>query len=215
MGDTMQIGEDVLRRGMDALGMDDAIAPALLAYRDLLARWNRVYNLSAVRDPGEMVPRHLLDSLSVLPWLPSGRLLDVGTGAGLPGIPIALAQPDRSVTLLECNGKKVRFIRQACLELGLGNVVIAPGRLESFTVAEPFNGVICRAFTDAAGFWDGVVRLLAPRGEALAMKGRRETEELAALAQAGVSCQWQPLVVPGLDAERHLLIMKGQKPVTG
>lgn len=211
----MQIGEDELRRGMQALGIDDAMAPALLAYRDLLVRWNRVYNLSAVREPVAMVPRHLLDSLSVLPWLPSGALLDVGTGAGLPGIPIALAQPDRSVTLLESNGKKVRFIRQACLELGLDNVVIAAARLESFTPAEPFDGIICRAFTDAAGFWQGVVRLLAPGGKALAMKGRRETEELAALDQAGVSCRWQPLVVPGLDAERHLLIMKGQKPVTG
>lgn len=215
MSGAERTGEVELRRGMAAMGMDDAIAPALLAYRDLLARWNRVYNLSAVRDPAEMVPRHLLDSLSVLPWLPPGALLDVGTGPGLPGIPIALAQPDRSVTLLETNGKKVRFIRQACLELGLDNVVIAPGRLESFTATEPFEGIICRAFTDAAGFWHGVARLLAPGGEALAMKGRRETEELAALAQAGVSCQWQPLVVPGLDAERHLLIMRAQKPATG
>lgn len=208
-------GEAALRSGMAGLGVDDGIAPALLDYRDLLSRWNRVYNLSAVREPAAMVSRHLLDSLSVLAWLPPGALLDVGTGPGLPGLPIALAQPDRPVTLLESNGKKVRFLRQACLELGLGNVTIAPVRLEAYTPPRPFEAVICRAFTDAAGFWHGVSGLLAPQGQALAMKGRRQGEALAGLEQAGVSCRWQPLVVPGLDAERHLLIMQGETPVTG
>ena len=215
MEDGTRIGEAGLRRGMATLGVADGIAPALLDYRDLLARWNRVYNLSAVRDPAEMVSRHLLDSLSVLPWLPPGALLDVGTGPGLPGIPIALAQPDRPITLLESNGKKVRFLRQACLELGLDNVAIAPVRLQAHSPTGRFEGVICRAFTDAAGFWHGVARLLAPRGKALAMKGRRQSEELAGLEQAGVLCRWEPLAVPGLDAERHLLIMQGETPVTG
>ena len=215
MAGPVAIGEDELRRGLAALSLDEALAPALLAYRDLLVRWNRVYNLSAVRDPAAMVPRHLLDSLAVLPWLAPGPLLDVGTGPGLPGIPIALAQPQRAVTLLESNGKKIRFLRQACLELRLDNVTLAPERLEAHQAATPYALAICRAFSDAAGFWHGVARLLAPQGRALAMKGRPHGEALAGLEQAGVSCHWQPLVVPGLDAERHLLIMNAASPVTG
>lgn len=204
-----------LAAGLEALDLSAALASPLLAYRDLLARWNRVYNLSAVRDPAAMVSRHLLDSLVVLPWLPSGALLDVGTGPGLPGIPMALAEPDRRVTLLESNGKKTRFMEQARLELGLDNVEVVHARLEHYAPTAPFAGVICRAFSDAGAFWHGVRHLLAPGAPALAMKGRRQDSELAGLAQAGVSCRWQRLDVPGLDAERHLLIMKGMEPVTG
>ena len=188
-------------------GADPALSARLLAYRDLLARWNRVYNLSAIRDPEAMVSRHLLDSLAVLPWLPEGPLLDVGTGAGLPGIPIALAEPSRSVTLLEANGKKVRFLRQVCLELKPDNVQIAESRLEAYYAPAAFKVVICRAFSEALTFWQGVAHLLAPGGQAIAMKGRRHDAELAALRQAGVSFQQQTLQVRGMDAERHLLIM--------
>lgn len=191
-------------------GVDPALARQLLAYRDLLARWNRVYNLSAVRDPEAMVSRHLLDSLAVLPWLPAGSLLDVGTGAGLPGIPIALAEPERPVTLLESNSKKVRFLRQVCLELKLQNVQIAESRLEAYRAPSPFLVIICRAFSEALTFWQGVAHLLAPGGQAIAMKGKLQEAELAALRQAGVSFQQQPLQVPGLDAERHLVIMSKQ-----
>lgn len=188
-------------------GVDPALAGQLLAYRDLLTRWNRVYNLSAVRDPEAMVSRHLLDSLAVLPWLPAGPLLDVGTGAGLPGIPIALAEPDRPVTLLESNSKKVRFLRQVCLELKPQNVQIAETRLEAYTALSPFAVVICRAFSEALTFWQGVAHLLAPGGQAIAMKAKTHEAELAALRQSGVSFWQQPLQVPGLDEERHLLIM--------
>ena len=207
--------DDGLGHGLRRLDLDPALAMPLLAYRDLLARWNRVYNLSAVRDPDAMVARHLLDSLAVLPWLPAGRLLDVGTGPGLPGIPLAIAQPDRAVVLLESNGKKVRFLRQVVLEQRLANVEIVHRRLEAYEPTRRYEAVICRAFADAAGFWHGVARLLHPEGVALAMKGQRQGEELAGLDAAGVSSTWQPLRVPGLEAERHLLIMKGTTPVTG
>ena len=204
-----------LTAGLAALGERPDLAEPLLAYRDLLARWNRVYNLSAVRDPAAMVTRHLLDSLVVRPWLPTGALLDVGTGPGLPGIPLAVAEPDRPVTLLESNGKKTRFLAQACLELGLSNVEVVQTRLEDYARAEGFSGVICRAFSEAGTFWAGIRHLLAPGAPALAMKGRRQDHELAGLEQAGVSCRWHQLDVPGLDAERHLLIMTGTEPATG
>ena len=197
-----------LETGLATLSLAADLAQPLLAYRDLLARWNRVYNLSAVRDPEAMITRHLLDSLVVLPWLPPGRLLDVGTGPGLPGIPIALAQPSRAVVLLESNSKKTRFLQQVALELALDNIEIAHSRLEDHRPARPYDGAICRAFSEAARFWAGVAPLLAPQAPALAMKGRRQTQELAGLAAAGVSCRWQALDVPGLNAERHLLIMR-------
>ena len=204
-----------LAAGLGTLALDPDLAEPLIAYRDLLARWNRVYNLSAVRDAKAMVPRHLLDSLAVLPHLPAGPLLDVGTGPGLPGIPIAIAQPSRPVTLLEANGKKARFLRQARLELGLENVEIAEVRLEHYQSEAGFAVIICRAFSEALAFWQGVAPLLADDGLAIAMKGRRDEAELAALTKAGVSWQAQDLTVPGLEAERHLLLLKGAASATG
>jgi 16S rRNA (guanine527-N7)-methyltransferase len=212
-------GQDaaLLRTGVKRLGLDpDASAlAALMAYRDLLARWNRVYNLSAVRDPQAMIPRHLLDSLAVLPWLPDGALLDVGSGAGLPGLPIAIAQPQRPVTLLEPNQKKVRFLRQVCLALGLDNVTLVAERIEAFDPPQPFAGAICRAFTDAAGFWAVAAPRVAESAPVIAMKGRPEAESLAGLETAGVSWRRQPLAIPGLDASRHLLIMERSIAATG
>lgn len=199
-------GEARLGAGLAALGLAPALAPALLAYRDLLARWNRVYNLSAVRDPEAMIERHLLDSLAVLPHLPAGPLLDVGSGGGLPGVPIAIAEPQRPVTLLEANGKKARFLRQAVLELGLAAAGVAHERLQDHR-GGPYRVVICRAFGGALAFWRDSARLLAPDGVAVAMKGRRDDAELAALSAEGVSCRVQRLAVPGLDAERHLLVL--------
>lgn len=196
-----------LLAGLEALGLDSALATPLTAYRDCLARWNRVYNLSAVRDPEAMITRHLLDSLVVLPYLPAGALLDVGTGPGLPGIPIAIAEPSRPVTLLEANGKKTRFLRQARLELGLENIEVAEVRLEHYASDPRFAVIICRAFSEAIAFWRGALPYLATGGVAIAMKGRRDEAELAALTKAGVSWKIQDLAVPGLNAERHLLLM--------
>ena len=204
-----------LRRALARWHLSPEVAPALIAYRDLLARWNRVYNLSAVRDPRAMIPRHLLDSLAVVPWLPDGRLVDIGSGAGLPGLPVAIAQPQRPVTLIEPNGKKVRFLRQACLTLALHNVTIVPERVEDVVAEAPFKVAICRAFTDAARFWALASRLLAPSGQAIAMKGRLGTEPLPELEAAGVSWREQSLDVPGLDASRHLLIMERSVASTG
>lgn len=204
-----------LLAGLKALSLDTALAEPLTAYRDLLVRWNRVYNLSAVRDPQAMVTRHLLDSLVVLPHLPTGALLDVGTGPGLPGIPIAIAEPSRPVTLLEANGKKARFLRQARLELGLENIDVAEVRLEHYPSDPRFAVIICRAFSEAIAFWRGASPYLAEGGLAIAMKGRRDEAELAALTKAGVSWQAQDLTVPGLKAERHLLLMQSAERVTG
>lgn len=204
-------GEARLGVGLEALGLAPALAPALLAYRDLLARWNRVYNLSAVRDPEAMIERHLLDSLAVLPHLPAGPLLDVGSGGGLPGVPIAIAEPRRPVTLLEANGKKARFLRQAVLELGLAAAGVAHERLQDHQ-GGPYRVVICRAFSATLAFWRDSARLLAPDGVAVAMKGRADDAELAALSAEGVSCRVQRLAVPGLDAERHLLVLGPDGP---
>jgi len=206
-----QAGEARLAAGLEALGLAPRLAPALLAYRDLLARWNRVYNLSAVRDPDAMIERHLLDSLAVLPYLPPGALLDVGSGGGLPGVPIAIAEPERALTLLEANGKKARFLRQAVLELGLAGATVAGERLQAHR-GGPYRVVICRAFSGAPAFWRDSAHLLGVRGVAVAMKGRQDDAELAALSAEGVSCRVQRLAVPGLDAERHLLVLAAGGP---
>lgn len=194
--------------GLAQLGLTTEVIPRLIAYRDLLARWNRVYNLSAIRDPQAMIPRHLLDSLAVVPWLPAGALLDIGAGAGLPGLPIAILQPERPVTLVEPNGKKIRFMRQVCLELALENVTLEPRRIEALEPAVPFDAAICRAFTDAATFWALAAPHVRETAPVIAMKGRPETEAMAGLEAAGLPWRRQPLAVPGLDASRHLLIME-------
>jgi 16S rRNA (guanine527-N7)-methyltransferase len=162
-----------------------------------------------------MIPRHLLDSLAVVPWLPAGALLDVGAGAGLPGLPIAILQPERPVTLVEPNGKKIRFMRQVCLELGLENVTLEPRHIEALEPATPFAAAICRAFTDAATFWTLAAPHVGETAPVIAMKGRPETEAMAGLEAAGLSWRRQPLDVPGLDASRHLLIMERPGDVTG
>ena len=178
----------------------------LLSYLDLLQRWNRSYNLTAVRDPADMVPRHLLDSLAILPWVPEGRLLDAGTGAGLPGVPLAIVRPRLQVTLLDSAGKKVRFLNQVRRELGLANIEPVQARLEAYRPAQPFDAIVSRAFASLADFAQAA-RHLAGSARLLAMKGRRPDEELAALPAwlrvDAVEC----VEVPGLQEQRHLVIM--------
>lgn len=196
-----------LDAGLHALGLSlgASARQGLMDFLALLVKWNRVYNLTAVRDPGEMVTRHLLDSLAVLPQVQGPRLLDVGSGAGLPGIPLALACPDWSFTLLDSNGKKTRFITQAVAELGLGNVSVVQARVAEYTAGTPFDTVISRAFASLADMLDQTGHLCAPNGQVLAMKGVYPGEELAALPAgwrvAGVSA----LQVPGLAGERHVV----------
>jgi 16S rRNA (guanine527-N7)-methyltransferase len=203
---------DPLRQRLDAglsalkLDLTDDVAAALLAYVALLARWNATYNLSAVRDPAEMVTRHLLDSLAILPLVTGATLADLGTGAGLPGIPLAIVAPERSVTLVDSNGKKTRFLRAAVRELGLKNVSVAEKRVEA--VDGTFDCITTRAFASLADMlaWGGA--LLAPEGRWLALKGRFPQDELAQLPPSFRVEEIRRLEVPGLDAERHVVVIK-------
>ncbi len=198
---------DALREGLVALGLDldDTTQAALLRYATLLRRWNRVYNLTAVDDPGAIVTRHLLDALAVLPWVPEGRLVDVGSGAGLPGLPLALARPELDVTLLDASGKRVRFLRQAVIELGLANAHPLQARAEAHRPQRRYDAVITRAFANISDMLSACRHLVADAGVILAMKGQRPDEELAALPPDIVLRDVVPLAVPGLDAARHLV----------
>lgn len=175
----------------------------LLAYLGLLAQWNRAYNLTAVRDPEAMVARHLLDSLALLPFVDGATLVDLGSGAGLPGIPLAIARPDLAVTLIESNGKKVRFLREAARTLPLPNVTVREARIQD--AAGPFDSVTVRAFASLADMlsWGG--HLLAPNGRWLAMKGRIDPDEIAAIPEGFRIIAVHPLEVPGVDGERHVV----------
>ena len=200
---------DILRAGLEQLGEAD-VRPAqidmLLGYIELLQQWNRAYNLTSVREPRDMVRRHLLDSLSVLPWIPPGRLLDAGTGAGLPGVPLAIARPDIGVTLLDSAGKKIRFLNQVRRELGLLNIEPVQARLEDYAPDEPFEAIISRAFARLADF-AAAARSVAGRAKMLAMKGRYPAAELEELPEWVRVDAVEKLEVPGLQEIRHLVIM--------
>jgi 16S rRNA (guanine527-N7)-methyltransferase len=161
--------------------LDEAARDKLIQYLLLLGRWNRAYNLTAVRDPREQVARHLLDSLAVLPWVSRGPVLDVGTGAGLPGIPLAIARPALAFSLLDSNGKKVRFVRQAVVELGLSNVQAIQIRLEAYRPERKFATIVARALASLPNLCASVAGLVADDGRLLALKGRQAEEELLAL----------------------------------
>jgi len=188
---------DRLAGGLQALGvsLNDAQQQALLDYRDLLVKWNRAYNLTAVRDPGEMIQRHLLDSLSVLAHLDDRDTLDVGTGAGLPGIPLAIARPDLRFVLLDSNGKKTRFVRHARRELGLSNVEVVNTRVEQYRNAP--SQIISRAFAALPDMLQALAPLITDGSRVLAMKAAAADQELAGLP-AGWRARVARLSVPGL-----------------
>ena len=194
-----------LADGLAALDLAPALAAPLLDYLALLLRWNRTYNLTAIRDPDEMVTRHLLDSLAMQPFVRPGALADLGTGPGLPGIPLAIARPDVQVTLVESNGKKARFLREAVRQLKLGNARVLESRAEA--VAEPgaYAQITARALDTLAGIIEVGGHLLAADGRLLAMKGIDPVEEIAALPAGWAALAVHPLAVPGLAAERHLV----------
>ncbi|MCD9032784.1 16S rRNA (guanine(527)-N(7))-methyltransferase RsmG [Luteimonas sp. Y-2-2-4F] len=195
-----------LAAGLDALALDRGLADPLLAYLDLLQRWNRAYNLTAIRDPAEMVTRHLLDSLAMAPHVAGLRTLaDLGTGPGLPGIPLAIAQPALSVALVESNGKKARFLREAVRALGLGNARVLETRAEAVDAPGAFEAITARALATLPGILAVGGHLLAPGGVLLAMKGARPDQEIAALPPGWRVASVLPLAVPGLAAERHLV----------
>lgn len=185
------------------LALPDGAQAKLLAYLDLLAKWNRAYNLTAVREPEAMVARHLLDALAVLPHLHGATLADLGSGAGLPGIPLAIARPDIAVTLIESNGKRARFLREAVRALPLANVLVRESRVQDATGT--FATVTARAFASLAEMlaWGG--HLLADDGRWLAMKGRIDREEMAAIPEGFRVLGVHPLAVPGVEGERHLV----------
>ncbi len=197
----------VLADGLMALGLDaQALAPPLLAYLALLLRWNRSYNLTAIRDPHQMVVRHLLDSLSMQAFVAQGRTLaDLGTGPGLPGIPLAIALPQLQVTLVESNGKKARFLREAVRTLGLANARVAETRAEALDEPGRYELATARALDRLAGILAVGGHLLAPQGRLLAMKGADPLEEIAALAPPWRLLASHRLTVPGLGEARHLV----------
>lgn len=194
--------------GLAALHLDlpEAAVAQLLAYVGLLQRWNAAYNLSAVRDPAEMVTRHLLDSLAIAAYVRGATLADLGSGAGLPGLPLAIAAPARQVTLVDSNGKKARFLRAAVRELGLGNVRVIEDRVEAVTGT--FHCITARAFTSLAEMLTQGGALLAADGVWLALKGRFPQDELEAVPAGFRVEAVVPLAVPGLDAERHVVVVK-------
>jgi len=194
-----------LAYGLAALRLPPTLAPPLLAYLELLARWNKTYNLTSVRDPREMLRKHLLDSLVMQPYVDAGPLADLGAGPGLPGIPLALAMPQLQVTLVDSNAKMSRFQREAVRVLGLGNVRVLQSRAEN--VAEPgaFRLLTARALDRLAGIVAVGGHLLAPGGRLLALKGQRPDAEIAELPAGWTATAVHALTVPGLDAERHLV----------
>lgn len=198
-----------LDKGLKAMDidLDETARERLVGLVGLLAKWNRAYNLTAVRDPVEMVPRHLLDSLSLLPDLAGESVLDVGTGAGFPGLPLAIARPNAEFVLLDSALKRIRFVRQAALELGLGNVEAVQSRIEDYRPDRCFDTVTCRAFSSLGAFVEAAGGLVAPGGRLVAMKGRYPADELAECPSDWRVDSVRPVRVPGLDAERHQLIL--------
>ncbi|PKO86489.1 MAG: 16S rRNA (guanine(527)-N(7))-methyltransferase RsmG [Betaproteobacteria bacterium HGW-Betaproteobacteria-12] len=197
-----------LAAGLAELGLvlPDATQQQLLAFRDLLLKWNKTYNLTALRDPQQAISHHLLDSLAILPHVGAGPLLDVGSGGGLPGIPLAIARPELSVSMVDTVQKKATFLQQAAIQLGLKNITAHHARVEA--MHGQYAQISSRAFAELKLFVDLTRHLLAPGGRWLAMKGQRPDAELQALPADIVVEAVIPLTVPGLDAERHLIILK-------
>jgi 16S rRNA (guanine527-N7)-methyltransferase len=198
--------------GLRTLALDPALSAPLLDYLALLLRWNKTYNLTAVRDPQEMVSKHLLDSLAMHPFVDDiavrgGSLADLGTGAGLPGIPLSIVKPGLRVTLVESAGKKARFMREAIRQLGLRDARVAESRIEA--VAEPgaYDAITARALATLPLIIELGGHLLKPDGCLLAMKGVYPADEIAALPAGWAVRDVHPLTVPGLDAERHLVVV--------
>jgi len=198
---------DLLDTGLAELDLPlpEGVRERLLDYVALLDKWNHTYNLTAVREPEAMVTQHILDTLAILPHLPGGSMADIGSGGGIPGLPIAIAQPKRKVTLVESNQKKAAFLRQAVIELAPGNVEVVEGRVESLA-GRTFDVLISRALSDLPEFTQMAGHLLAPGGSMVTMKGLYPHEELAGLGQPWSVRDVIALRVPGLDAARHLVL---------
>ena len=199
-----------LDHGLGELGLAVGVEArdALLRFLALLQKWNRVYNLTAIRERARLVSYHLLDSLAALPHLPGPRLVDVGSGAGLPGLPVAIVRRDWEVTLLDSNHKKGAFLRQAVIELELPNAQVAVVRAEDWRPSRLADGAVSRAFSDLAGFVQAARRLVLPGGTLAAMKGVYPHEELSQLPSDITLEAVVPLAVPGLNAARHVVLLR-------
>ena len=199
-----------LAQGLAALGLTipAAAQEQLIGYLSLLHKWNAAYNLTAVRGKERMLTHHLLDCLAVMPHLPGGNWVDVGSGAGLPGIPVALASPDASITLVDSSHKKTAFLEQVVIELGLRNVTVARSRIEEWQPERRFDVVISRALSDLPEFLALAGRLCAPDGVIAAMKGVYPHEELSQVPPSYRLRSVVALEVPGLAAHRHLVLIE-------
>lgn len=198
-----------LEEGAAVLGLslDTEVRARLMKYLEIMGRWNRVFNLTAIRDPEEMVTRHILDSLAVAPHLPPGTILDVGSGAGLPGIPLALVEPKRHLTLLDRSHKRMDFLTEVTAQLGLPNVALVCQRVEDHKPAAPYDVVVARAFASLHDIVAATDHLLASGGAVVAMKGAFPTEEIAAVSAPYRVAAAHALRVPGLEAKRHLVVL--------
>ena len=202
---------EILTDGLAFLALDTnpEKQELLLHFIALIEKWNKAYNLTAVREREAMVRLHILDSLAILPHLYGKRLIDIGTGAGLPGIPLAIYRPDMEFVLLDSNAKKTRFVQQAILELRLKNVSVIHSRVEDYRPTEGFDTVVCRAFSNMGSIMQLTAHLLNEDGLLLAMKGQQPDDELEALSQP---YHIVPIVVPHVEAERCLVcISTGEK----
>lgn len=180
----------------------------LIAYLELLIKWNKAYNLTAIRDPDEMLVKHIIDSLSIVPYVIGDQLADIGTGAGLPGIPLAIMFPDKQFTLVDSNGKKTRFLTQVKMNLSLSNVQVIHGRVEQVPDNKVFDQISSRAFTALDNMVNLCKHLLSSNGEFLAMKGLEPHEEIKNLPEDFVVDKVEELCVPECEDQRHLIIIK-------
>ncbi|EAR8892625.1 16S rRNA (guanine(527)-N(7))-methyltransferase RsmG [Salmonella enterica] len=193
------------------ISLTDHQKTLLVAYVDMLHKWNKAYNLTSVRDPNEMLVRHILDSIVVAPYLQGQRFIDVGTGPGLPGIPLAIVLPDAHFTLLDSLGKRVRFLRQVQHELKLENITPVQSRVEAYPSEPPFDGVISRAFASLNDMVSWCHQLPGEKGRFYALKGQLPGNEIASLPDDFSVESVEKLRVPHLEGERHLVIIKSNK----
>ena len=202
--------EQQLAQGLVALGLElpTDVHQQLLHFIRLLAKWNKAYNLTAIRDPTEMVTKHLLDSLAILPYVRGREIIDVGTGPGLPGIPLSLVCGNDHFTLLDSNSKKTRFVTQAVMELGIRNVTVVQSRAETYKPAHPYDVVIARAFAGIKELLQRVQHLCAPGTRVIAMKGQYPEDEMEGWP-TGFTCESvEKIFIPGLQAERHIVLIR-------
>ncbi|EDY87223.1 methyltransferase GidB [gamma proteobacterium HTCC5015] len=211
VAERLQTGLEVLCQSSVSRGfapqfwLDDGKVTAWRDYLALLEKWNKAYNLTAVRDPSKMVSHHLLDSLAIAPFIQGECILDVGTGAGLPGIPLAIAFPEWQFTLLDSNGKKTRFVSAAKRELGLTNVDVVQARVETLAVERGFDTITSRAFSELQPMMEWTQHLLAPNGRIAAMKGPRAEQELAPIRASIQDLAIESVDVPGLEGQRFMV----------